>query len=84
MSVVVYVYWSFVFDLFWNNYTHCPAIGGGEMWVYSIRRVIASWLEFFPEKSGWCRNERFCQGGKVCKAVQSKGLDIALYKNIPF
>ena len=25
-------------------------------------RVIAAWLECFPEKPSWCRNEQVCQG----------------------
>ena len=25
--------------------------------------VIAAWLECFPEKSSWCRNEQVCQWG---------------------
>ena len=28
-------------------------------------RVIAAWLECFPEKARWCRNEQVCQGGGV-------------------
>ena len=24
--------------------------------------VIAAWLECFPEKPSWCRNEQVCQG----------------------
>ena len=27
-------------------------------------RVIAAWLECFPEKLSWCRNEQVCQGGQ--------------------
>ena len=23
-----------------------------------------SWLEYFPEKPSWCRNEQVCQGGQ--------------------
>ena len=42
--------------------------------------------EYFPEKCSWCRNEQVCQGGgssiKHLVFEQSKGLDIALYKNI--
>ena len=32
-------------------------------------RVIAAWLECFPEKSSWCRNEQVCHGSK-CKAFK--------------
>ena len=32
------------------------------MWVIYSWRVIAAWLECFPEKPGWCRNEQLCQG----------------------
>ena len=28
---------------------------------------IAAWLECFPEKPCWCRNEQVCKGRK-CKA----------------
>ena len=28
-----------------------------------VARVIAAWLECFPEKPSWCRNEQVCQGG---------------------
>ena len=30
--------------------------------------VIAAWLECFPEKSSWCRNEQVCEGVK-CKVL---------------
>ena len=30
---------------------------------YSLR-VIAAWLECFPKKQSWCRNEQVCQGGQ--------------------
>ena len=34
----------------------------------SSSRVIAGWLERFPEKSSWCRNEQVCQEAKgLCK-----------------
>ena len=50
--------------------------------------VIAAWLECFPEKSTWCRNEQVCGGGEGAKSVnhfeQSNGLDTALYKNYLF
>ena len=42
-------------------------------------RVIAAWLECFPEKLGCCRNEQVCQGVK-CKVLA--GLDTALYKDV--
>ena len=41
-------------------------------------RVIAAWLECFPEKPSWCRNEQVCQGKQQ---ERPKGLDTALYKN---
>ena len=44
---------------------------------------IAAWLECFPEKSSWCRNEQVCQGVMVKRFERSNGLDTALYKNIP-
>ena len=48
-------------------------------------RVIAAWLECFPEKPSWCRNEHVCQGRKSVKHFElSNGLDTAPYKNIPF
>ena len=31
--------------------------------------IIAAWLECFPEKPSWCRNEQFCQEGKVQGAL---------------
>ena len=47
--------------------------------------MIAAWLEYFPEKSDWCRNEQVCQGRKSVKRFErSNGLDTALYKNKPF
>ena len=47
-------------------------------------RVLAAWLECFPE-SIWCQNEQVCQGRKIVKRFErSNGLDTALYKNIPF
>ena len=30
--------------------------------------VIAAWLECFPEKPSWCRNEQVCQG-VTCKEL---------------
>ena len=49
---------------------------------YSLR-VIAAWLECFPEKPSWCRNEQVCQGRKSVKRFErSNGLDTVLYKNI--
>ena len=56
---------------------------GGTVSEWSLR-VIAAWLECFPEKPSWCRNEQVCQGRKSVKRFeQSNGLDTALYKNIP-
>ena len=52
------------------------------MWVIILRTVIATWLECFPEKSSWCRNEQVCQGWHVKHFERSSGLDTALYKNI--
>ena len=47
--------------------------------------LIAVWLECFPEKPSWCRNEQVCQGRKSVKRFERcNGLDTALYKNIPF
>ena len=47
-------------------------------------RVIAAWLECFPEKPRWCRNEQVCQGRKSAKRFErSNGLDTALYRIIP-
>ena len=43
-------------------------------------RVIAAWLECFPEKSSWCRNQQVCQEVKCLEP--SSGLDTMLYKNI--
>ena len=58
--------------------------GGGNVSEWSLR-VIAAWLECFPEKSDWCRNEQVCQGRKSVKRFdRSNGLDTALYKNKPF
>ena len=39
-----------------------------QWWKCESSRVIAAWLECFPEKSSWCRNEQVCQWVK-CKAV---------------
>ena len=53
--------------------------------MISLCTVIAAWLECFPEKSTWCRNE--VPRGKVQRTLrfeQSNGLDTALYKSIPF
>ena len=48
------------------------------------RRVVAAWLDIFPEKSSWCRNEQVCQRSKSVKHPgRSNGLDTALYKNLP-
>ena len=48
-------------------------------------RVIAAWVEFFPEKPIVCRNEQVGQGRKSVKRFEwSNGLHTALYKNIPF
>ena len=41
--------------------------GYGNAIEYSSR-VIAAWLECFPEKSRWCRDELVCQRAK-CKAL---------------
>ena len=35
-------------------------------------RVIAAWLEFFPEKSSWYRDEKVYQGAKY-RPVQRTG-----------
>ena len=59
------------------------------MSVLSLR-VIAAWLECFPEKPSWCRNEQVCQGSStageesVKRSERSNGLDTALYKNYLF
>ena len=46
--------------------------------------VIAAWLECFPWKPSWCRNEQVCQRRKSVKRFERyNGLDTALYKNIP-
>ena len=46
----------------------------------SSLRVIAAWLECFPEKQSWCRNEQVCQGRISVKRVEgSSGLDTMLY-----
>ena len=42
--------WPFLFSL----------DGGGNMSEW-FSRVIAAWLEWFPEKSSWCRKEQVCQ-----------------------
>ena len=43
-----------------------------------------AWLECFPEKPSWCRNEQVCQGRKSVKRFErSNGLDTALYKKLP-
>ena len=34
-----------------------------EMWLIYSLRVIAAWLECFPKKPSWCRNEQVCRGG---------------------
>ena len=48
-------------------------------------RVIAAWLEYFPEKLSWRRNEQVCQGRKSVKRFErTDELDTALCKNIPF
>ena len=41
-------------------------------------RVFASWLECFPEKLSWCRNEQVCQGVKCESYERFNGLDTAL------
>ena len=48
------------------------------------RCAIAAWIEGFPEKPSWCRNEQVCQGRiSVKRFERSNGLDNALYKNKP-
>ena len=46
-------------------------------------RVIAAWLECFPEKPSSCRNKQVCQwrATSVKRFERSNGLDTALYKN---
>ena len=49
-------------------------------------RVIAVWLECFPEKSSWYQNEQLCQGRQSVKrflSVQRIGY-CAIYRNISF
>ena len=47
--------------------------------------VIAAWLECFPEKPSWCRNEQVCQGGqKVYSALSSSTDWILRYIKITF
>ena len=41
--------------------------GSRTMSEYSSR-IIAACLEYFLEKSSWCRNEQVCHGVK-CKAL---------------
>ena len=41
-------------------------------------RVIAAWLECFPEKPSWCRNVGLSARAKSVKRFE---LDTALYKN---
>ena len=48
-------------------YEYLAIDSGGNLSEYSSR-AIAAWLECFPEKSSWCRNEQVCQGVK-CKAL---------------
>ena len=51
------------------------------------RNNIAVWLECFPEKPSWCRNEQVCHAGEatsVKRFARSNGLDTALYKNYFF
>ena len=56
--------------------------GGNVIEQYS--RVIAAWLECFPKKSSWFRNDLVCQWRIGVKRFErSNGLDTALYKNIP-
>ena len=45
--------------------------------------VVAAWLECFPEKPSWCRNEQVWQGGggKQCKALWAVQRTGSLYKN---
>ena len=58
-----------------------PGYGGN----VSDWRVIAAWLEYFPEKPSWCRNEQVCQGRKSVKRFElSNGLDTVLCKTYLF
>ena len=41
------------------------AIDGGGNMSENSSCLIAAWLECFPEKSSWCRNEQVCQGGEM-------------------
>ena len=34
------------------------------MFLIGWNRTLAAWLECFPEKPSWCRNEQVCQGGQ--------------------
>ena len=40
------------------------AIDGGGHVSDLVVAVIAAWLECFPEKPSWYRNEQVCQGGQ--------------------
>ena len=52
--------------------------GGGNVSEY-FSHIIAAWLECFPEKLSWCRNEH--RSVKSVKRFEwSNGLDTALYK----
>ena len=46
-------------------------------------RIGCSVAGYFPEKFRWCLIEQFCQGS-VQLFEQSRGLDTALYNNLPF
>ena len=46
---------------------------------YLAWRVIAAWLECFPEKPSWCRNEQVCQGGQKVKSALSGPTDWILH-----
>ena len=45
------------------NHGYLAIDSGGNESEQSLRE-IAAWLESFPEKSSWCRNEQVCQGVK--------------------
>ena len=45
---------------------------------------IAAWLECFPEKPSWCRNEQVCQGGQKVYSALSGPMDWILYKKYLF
>ena len=50
--------------------------GGNVSELYSC--LITAWLEWFPGKQSWCRNDQVCQ-----RIERTNGLDTALYKNLP-